>query len=39
VPETGMTTENNLDYNPYAADFYTSDPISLYRRMRDEAPV
>ena len=34
-----MTRGSTVDYNPYAADFYTSDPISLYRWMRDEAPV
>ena len=34
-----MTAGSPVDYNPYAADFYTSDPISVYRRMRDEAPV
>src|SRR3954453_14584109 len=27
------------DYNPFAPDFYTSDPFAVYRWMRDEAPV
>src|SRR3954462_5103713 len=28
-----------VDYNPFAPDFYTSDPFGVYRWMRDEAPV
>jgi cytochrome P450 len=32
-------TVTALDYNPFAPDFYTSDPFGVYRRMRDEAPV
>src|SRR3954462_3398077 len=28
-----------MDYNPFAPDFYTSDPFGVYRWMRDEAPV
>ena len=34
-----MTRGSTVDYNPYTADFYTSDPVSVYRWMRDEAPV
>ncbi|WP_369135194.1 cytochrome P450 [Modestobacter sp. I12A-02662] len=26
-------------YDPFAPDFYTSDPFAVYRWMRDEAPV
>ena len=32
-------TVTALDYNPFAPDFYTSDPFEVYRWMRDEAPV
>ena len=28
-----------IDYDPFAPDFYTSDPFGTYRRMRDEQPV
>src|SRR3954462_12624286 len=28
-----------MDYNPFAPDFYASDPFGVYRWMRDEAPV
>jgi cytochrome P450/ferredoxin-NADP reductase len=28
-----------MDYDPFAPDFYTSDPFAVYRWMRDEAPV
>jgi cytochrome P450 len=28
-----------MEYNPFAPDFYTSDPFAVYRWMRDEAPV
>jgi cytochrome P450/ferredoxin-NADP reductase len=34
-----MTAGPAIDYNPFAPDFYTSDPFAVYRRMRDEAPV
>ncbi len=27
------------EYDPFAPDFYTSDPFGVYRWMRDEAPV
>src|SRR5918997_1249969 len=38
--ETDMaSTATAIDYNPFAPDFYTSDPFGTYRRMRDEAPV
>ena len=38
--ETDMAgTATAMDYNPFAPDFYTSDPFGVYRRMRDEAPV
>ena len=32
-------TATAIDYNPFAPDFYTSDPFGVYRTMRDEAPV
>jgi cytochrome P450 len=28
-----------MRYNPLAPDFYTSDPFTVYRWMREEAPV
>jgi cytochrome P450/ferredoxin-NADP reductase len=28
-----------VDYDPFAPDFYRSDPFGVYRWMRDEAPV
>ncbi len=28
-----------LHYNPFAPDFYTTDPFGVYRSLRDEAPV
>src|SRR3954469_1087823 len=34
---TAATTA--VDYDPFAPDFYTSDPFRVYRWMRDEAPV
>src|ERR687889_293724 len=34
-----MTLSTAIDYNPFAPDFYTSDPFGVYRQMRDEAPV
>jgi cytochrome P450/ferredoxin-NADP reductase len=34
-----MSLSTAVDYNPFAPDFYTSDPFRVYRRMRDEAPV
>jgi cytochrome P450 len=34
-----MTVTSSVDYNPFAPDFYTSDPFAVYRSMRDEAPV
>ncbi|MFD2091046.1 cytochrome P450/oxidoreductase [Blastococcus deserti] len=33
------STATAIDYDPFAPDFYTSDPFGVYRRMRDEAPV
>jgi cytochrome P450/ferredoxin-NADP reductase len=33
------STATAIDYNPFAPDFYTSDPFAVYRWMRDEAPV
>jgi cytochrome P450/ferredoxin-NADP reductase len=33
------STATAIDYNPFAPDFYTSDPFGVYRWMRDEAPV
>jgi cytochrome P450 len=38
-PPVAGTTGSAIDYNPFAPDFYTSDPFGVYRRMRDEAPV
>jgi cytochrome P450 len=34
-----MTAGSSIEYNPFAPDFYTSDPFAVYQRMRDEAPV
>jgi cytochrome P450 len=34
-----MTVTSSIEYNPFAPDFYTSDPFAVYRWMRDEAPV
>ncbi len=34
-----MQASPAVDYNPFAPDFYTSDPFAVYRWMRDEAPV
>ena len=34
-----MTATTAVEYNPFAPDFYTSDPFGTYRWMRDEAPV
>ena len=28
-----------LNYNPFAPDFYTTDPFGVYRSLRDEAPA
>ena len=32
-------TPTALRYNPFAPDFYTSNPFEVYRSMRDHAPV
>ena len=32
-------TGTSLRYNPFAPDFYTSDPFAVYQWMRDEAPL
>ena len=32
-------SSTGVRYNPFAPDFYTSDPFAVYRWMRDEAPV
>ncbi|MDX6299452.1 MAG: hypothetical protein QOF53_666 [Nocardioidaceae bacterium] len=34
-----MSVSPAVQYNPFAPDFYTSDPFEVYRRMRDDAPV
>lgn len=34
-----MPVRTAVQYDPFAPDFYTSDPFGVYRRMRDEAPV
>jgi cytochrome P450/ferredoxin-NADP reductase len=34
---TSITTA--VQYNPFAPDFYTSDPFAVYRWMRNDAPV
>jgi cytochrome P450 len=34
-----MTATSTIEYNPFDPSFYTSDPVSVYRRMRNEAPV
>jgi len=34
-----VTVVPALDYDPFAPDFYTSDPFGTYRSMRDHAPV
>ena len=33
------STATAMEYDPFAPDFYTSDPFPVYRWMRDEAPV
>ena len=33
------STATAIDYNPFAPDFYTSEPFGVSRAMRDEAPV
>jgi cytochrome P450/ferredoxin-NADP reductase len=32
-------TPTALRYDPFAPDFYTTDPFGVYRSLRDEAPV
>ncbi len=32
-------SSTKLHYNPFAPDFYTSEPFEVYRSLRDEAPV
>ena len=32
-------THTTLRYDPFAPDFYTSDPFAVYQSLRDEAPV
>jgi cytochrome P450/ferredoxin-NADP reductase len=32
-------TNETLRYDPFAPDFYTSDPFAVYRRLREEAPA
>src|ERR1700712_85881 len=32
-------TPTSLRYDPFAPDFYTTDPFGVYRSLRDEAPV
>ena len=39
MAQTATAPATEIDYNPFAPDFYTSDPFGTYRRMRDEAPV
>ncbi|HEX2072240.1 MAG TPA: cytochrome P450 [Geodermatophilus sp.] len=34
-----MKASTATEYNPFAPDFYTSDPFAVYRWMRAEAPV
>ena len=34
-----MTVTSEIDYNPFAPGFYTSDALDVYGRLRDEAPV
>jgi cytochrome P450/ferredoxin-NADP reductase len=34
-----MSVSPAVQYNPFAPDFYTTDPFAVYRWMRDEAPV
>lgn len=34
-----MTSGNKMEYDPFAPGFYTSDPFTVYRWMRDKAPV
>jgi cytochrome P450/ferredoxin-NADP reductase len=33
------TVQKTMEYDPFAPDFYPSDPFAVYRWMRDEAPV
>jgi cytochrome P450 len=32
-------TSTQVQYNPFAPDFYTADPFAVYRAMREGAPV
>ncbi len=34
-----MPVGTAVQYDPFATDFYTSDPFGVYRWMRDESPV
>lgn len=39
MAQTATAPSATIGYDPFAPDFYTSDPFGTYRRMRDEAPV
>jgi cytochrome P450/ferredoxin-NADP reductase len=39
TPSVTSSATTAMEYDPFAPDFYPSDPFAVYRWMRDEAPV